>query len=76
MKRSATIGQYARLSEYMLGERPYLDPSLSFRKLCRRLDLPCRPLDNTLVAELGLHGDEIMEIFREGDVEKLLLLQI
>lgn len=76
MKRYATIDQYALLSEYMLGERPYLDPSLSFRELCRRLALPCRRLDNTLEAELGLHGDEIMEIFREGEVEKLLLLHI
>lgn len=76
MKKYATMEQYGRLSEYMLEERPYLDPSLSFRKLCRQLDLPRRRLDNTLMVELGLHGDEIMEIFREGDMEKLLLLHI
>lgn len=74
MKKYATMEQYRTLSEYMLGEKPYLDPSLSFRKLCSRLGLPYRRLNNTLLAELGLDGDEIMENFRAGEVGKLLLL--
>lgn len=74
MKKYATFQEYARFSDYLLTTRIYLDPSVTFRGICHGLGLPRRRLDNTLMAELGLAGREIMEKFREGDMRMLLLL--
>lgn len=74
-RRYADPWQYEKFAACLLDEKPYLDPSVTFRGLCHGLGLPYRRLNNTLLAELGLGGQEIMEIFREGDVRKLLFLQ-
>lgn len=71
----ASFAQYESFVAYLLERKPYLDPFLTFRQLCLELGLPHRRLNNTLLVELGLGGQEIMEIFREGDVKKLLFLQ-
>lgn len=71
----ADIAQYEMFADYLLREKPYLDPTVTYQSLCSFLGLPSRKLDRTLMAELGVSGQEIMEIFRKGDVKNLLLLQ-
>ena len=60
-RRYADRAQYELFASHLLEEKPYLDPALTFRALCSRLGLPHRRLNNTLLAELGVGGQEIKE---------------
>ncbi len=72
MKKYATLEEYERLADYMLEKKPYLDEEMTFRRLCDVLGLPYEELNNTLMAELGLGGQEIMERFRKGEEKDIV----
>lgn len=74
MKNQACITDYEAFSSLMLDGRLYLDPSMTFRRVCAMIPVSASSLDRLLKRELGAGGDEIMERFREGDVRKLLFL--
>ncbi len=74
MKNHASITEYEAFSAMMLERRLYLDPSMTFRRVCSMISVRPSSLDRLLKRELGAGGDEIMEKFREGDVKALLFL--
>mgnify|MGYP003522257567 CR=1 FL=1 len=73
-KNYAEIGDYELFSEFLLENRAYLDPKLDFITICRDLNIDYKSLDNTLFHELGVGGQELIEIFRDGEMKRLLHL--
>lgn len=55
---------YAEFGRLMVEEKIYLDPSLDYGELCRRLGVESYLLDEFLLDELGMTGEELIAVFR------------
>lgn len=64
MKR-ADIEKYFELFSVLLEEeKVYMDPTLTFAELCRRIGVESRLLDRCLMSELGFSGSDILKAYR------------
>lgn len=58
---------YTEFGRLMVEEKIYLDPSLDYGDLCRRhLGVESYRLDELLLDELGMTGEELIAVFRRG----------
>lgn len=56
---------YTEFGRLMIEEKIYLDPSLDYGDLCRRrLGVESYRLDELLLDELGMTGEELIAVFR------------
>ncbi|MBR1575123.1 MAG: hypothetical protein IJ654_01600 [Bacteroidales bacterium] len=61
---------FRRFAALMDEEKIWLDPAVSFRRICRGLGVSARSFDRFLNAELGFHGDEILHNYRRSAYKK------
>ena len=54
----------------MEDDRNWLDPSVTFSDICRRLGVPRRRFDRFLMQELGFRGEEILAVYRKSSAKK------
>lgn len=57
---------YDLLEKLVDEERIYMDPAVSFHRLCVWICAPEKDLDSLLRSELGVGGDELLALLREG----------
>ncbi len=69
----AGAGAIARLRSHMEAQAPYLDPSLTVRRLAEQLGLGQRELSNLLNQQLGLHFFDFVNQYRVQRAAALLL---
>lgn len=55
---------FLRFERLMDNEKVYLDPDVSFHTICRRLAVSPSSLDEILIQELGMSGDELVDSYR------------
>lgn len=55
---------YAEFGRLMVEEKIYLDLSLDYGELCHRLGVESYLLDELLLDELGMTGEELIAVFR------------
>ena len=63
---STIENKYATFWRLLENNKVYLEPSVSFRGLCRLLNVGPRCFDRFLFSELGFHGEEILASYRTG----------
>lgn len=62
---------YEIFGALMTEEKLYLNPSIKFKELCRKLGVEPDEMDRKLFNELGYKGEELMEAYREGTRQAL-----
>ncbi len=62
---------YNVMEKLMDVEKVYLNPHVSFRRVCRWLDVPAEELDRMVRGELGMGGEELFARFRVSESERL-----
>lgn len=62
---------YSVMEKLMDEDKVYLNPRVSFRKVCRWLGVPVRDLDGMVRSELGVGGGELMARFRASEPGRL-----
>ena len=48
-------------------EKVYMDPGVTFRRMCKWIGVEPSEADAFLMEELGYHGDDILKAYREGN---------
>ena len=48
-------------------EKVYMDPGVTFRRMCKWIGVEPSEADAVLMEELGYHGDDILKAYREGN---------
>ena len=59
---------YAAFERLMNGEKVFLDPDLTFERICERIGTQKDALESVLLEELGMRGDAILDKYRETTV--------
>ena len=62
---------YSVMEKLLDVEKVYLNPRISFRRICRWLDVPPAELDLMVRRELGMGGEELISRFRASEPELL-----
>lgn len=62
---------YDLLEKLLDEEKIYMDPTVSFHRICSWMDTPERDLDRMIRKELGLGGDELLMRLRASMSERL-----
>lgn len=62
---------YSVMEKLLDVEKVYLNPRVSFRRICRWLDVPVADLDRMVRRELGMGGGELISRFRASESERL-----
>lgn len=64
-KMERTINEYYELiSKILLENKVYMDPTLTFSRLCQYIGADPKSLDALILSEMGLSGDELMHRYR------------
>ena len=63
----AISSTFLRFERMMNIEKVWLNPDVSFRTICRRLSVSPSSLDEILLRELGVSGDELVDFYRHKD---------
>ncbi len=58
---------FLRFERLMDTEKVYLNPDITFRDICRRLFVSPSSLDEILLDEIGMNGDELIDFYRHKD---------
>ena len=62
---------YSVMEKLLDVEKIYLNPWISFRRICRWLGVPPAELDLMVRRELGMGGGELISRFRASESERL-----
>lgn len=57
---------FADFSQLLDREKIWLDPSVSFASICRRLGVSRHRFDRFLQKDLGFRGEEILAVYRRS----------
>ena len=57
---------FAEFAQMMDNEKIWLDPSVSFASICRRLGVSRHRFDRFLQKDLGFRGEEILAVYRRS----------
>lgn len=63
----AISSTYLRFERLMDNEKVYRNPDITFRSICRRLAISPSSLEEILLRELGMSGDELVDFYRHKD---------
>lgn len=63
----AISSTFLRFERLMDKEKVYLNPDVSFHTICRSLSVSPSSLDEILLQELGMNGDELVDFYRHKD---------
>ena len=61
---------FTRFAQLMDEEAIWQDPAVTFRHICRQLQVSRPRFDRFLFGELGYHGKEILAIYRRSADKK------
>lgn len=53
-------------------EKVYMDPGMTFRKICRWIGADVRQMDSYLESELGYSGNETLESYRRISARRFM----
>lgn len=71
-KMERTINEYYELiSKILLENKVYMDPTLTFSRLCQYIGADPKALDTLVLSEMGLSGDELMRRYRAQEWERV-----
>lgn len=62
---------YSVMEKLLDVEKVYLNPRISFRRICRWLGVPPAELDRKVRGELGMGGEELISRFRASESARL-----
>lgn len=62
---------YEFFADLLLEDRIYLDPEVSFTRICRWMGADARQLDDYIRSELGLSGEALIRRYRQGEPARL-----
>ena len=66
-----TIDAYGIFGQMMTGDLLYLDPKITFRCICRWLEVSPRDLNSIVKSELGMTGQELIRKYRDDEERRL-----
>lgn len=58
--------EYAEFERLLDNERIFLEQSVTFRDICRKIGADPSDLEAALAEELGVCGEEILEVYRNN----------
>lgn len=63
----AISSTYLRFERLMDREKVYRNPNVTFRSLCRMLSVSPASLNEIILRELGIGGEELIDYYRDKD---------
>lgn len=75
MKNTAQYRDYEMFSLHVLACRHYLENGEDFTSICGSLGLCPQSVEDMLFEELGVGGDELLDLLRRGESERVLHLR-
>ena len=67
MKKENLMKKYELFGRLMIEERIYNVAGMDYRRICSIVGVRPGALDKILMKELGMKGEELVDIYREGD---------